>query len=232
MSTLQKLGGVAAFIEAAAYAFGIALGFTVLTPFMAGSLDQVQTVAFIAEHQATLYLWNQVIFVVFGVALVILALALHERLKAGAPALMMTATAFGLIWAGLVIAGGMVFNVGTRAVVDLYGTDPAQAGAAWLAISVVQDGLGGGNELVGGLWTLLASWVALRTGRFAKPLGVLGLMVGVAGLLTVVPGLGGLGLVFGLGQLIWFAWLGIDLVGTNSRAAAPENARVRSASQA
>lgn len=41
-------------------------------------------------------------YVVFGIFLVVLALALYERLKAGAPAMAQTATAFGLIWAGLV----------------------------------------------------------------------------------------------------------------------------------
>ena len=48
----------------------------------------------------------------FGVFLVVLALALYERLKAGSPALVQMATAFGLIWAGLAIASGMIVNVG------------------------------------------------------------------------------------------------------------------------
>ena len=75
---------------------------------------------------------------VFGIFLVVLALALYERLKAGSPAMVQTATAFGLIWAGLVIASGMVFNIGLGTVVDLYGKDPAQAASVWLAISAVR----------------------------------------------------------------------------------------------
>jgi hypothetical protein len=215
MNNVQKLGGVAA----AAYTMGIGLGFTVLAPFMTGSLDPVQTVAFLADNRAILYLWNQIILVVFGLVLVVLALALHERLKAGSPAIVQTATAFGLIWAGLVLASGMVFNIGTRTVIDLYGTDPAQAGSVWLAIDAVQDGLGGGNEIVGGVWTLLVSWAALRAGGLPRALNELGVLVGVAGLVTVVPGLEAIGAVFGLGQLIWFAWLGIVMLRTSPGAA-------------
>jgi hypothetical protein len=99
-----------------------------------------------------------ILYVVFGVFLVVLALALHERLKAVSSAMVQTATAFGLIWAGLVITRGMIANIGTGVVVDLYGKDPSQAGLVWLAIESVVDGLGGGNEIVGGLWVLLVSW--------------------------------------------------------------------------
>ena len=57
----------------------------------------------------------------------------------------------------------MLANIGMGAVVDLYGRDPAQAATLWRAMSTVEEGLGGGNELAGGLWILLASWAALRT---------------------------------------------------------------------
>lgn len=216
---LQRWGGAAAVFEAAAYALGIGLGFTVLAPFMTGALDATETVAFFQQHRTVLYLWNQVILVFFGVALVVLALALHRRLGDAAPDLMRIATAFGLIWAALVLAAGMVFNVGTGVVMDLYDLDPGRAGAAWQAIAVVQNGLGGGNELVGGLWTLLVSWAGWRSGHLPRALNALGAAVGVAGLVTLVPGWQDAGAVFGLGQLVWFAWLGADLL--RARASVP-----------
>lgn len=177
------------------------------------------------DNQAIIYIGNLFIYVIFGAFLVVLALALHERLKAGSPALVQTATAFGLIWAGLAIASGMIFNVGIETVVDLYGKDPAQAASVWSAIGPVQEGLGGGNEIVGGLWVLLISGAALRTGGLPKALNYLGVAIAVAGTLTVVPALDVLTDVFGLSQIVWFAWLGIvmlrdtqrDLVQTISR---------------
>jgi len=65
--------------------------------------------------------------VVFGVVLVVLALALNARLKDGSPAIVQTATAFGLIWAGLVIASGMIANIGNSTVVELYSENQDQA---------------------------------------------------------------------------------------------------------
>lgn len=166
MSNLQRLGGVAALIEAASFLVGFALLFTLLVPagYFAADADPVRNAAFLADNQDVMYLWYLSIYVVFGVFLVVLALALYERLKSGSPAAAQIATAFGLIWAGLVIASGMVANVGAGVVIDLYGSDPTQAGSLWLAVNTVVTGLGGGNEIVGGLWVLLISWAALQAG--------------------------------------------------------------------
>jgi hypothetical protein len=123
-----------------------------------------------------------------------------------------TATAFGLIWAGLVISSGMIAIIGIGTVVDLYGNDPAQAGSVWLAIESVQRGVGGEIEIVGSLWVLLVSLAALRAGGLPRVLNYLGVVIGVAGLLTVVPALAALGPVFGLGLIVWFVWVGIVML--------------------
>jgi hypothetical protein len=210
MNNLQKMGGVAALIEATAYVVGLGLYGILLDS--SAYVGPVQKVAFLRDNQAIIYTGNLLIYVVFGVFLVVLALALYERLKAGSPALVQTATAFGLIWAGLVIASGMIFNTGLDTVVDLYGKDPTQAVSVWLAISSVQEGLGGGNEIVGGLWVLLVSWAALQGGGLPKALNYLGVVIGMAGILTVVPAFEVLTAVFGLSQITWFAWLGIVML--------------------
>ena len=212
MKDMQKMGGVAALIMAATFLVGMALLFTLLAGYGSLDVDPVQNVAFLADNQAIIYIWYLVIYVVFGVFLVVLALALYERLKAGSPAMVQTATAFGLIWAGLMFASGMVANIGAGVVIDLYGKDPAQAASVWLSLQFVIDGLGGGNEIVGGLWVLLLSWAALRSGGLPKALNYLGVVVSVAGLVTVVPALGEVGAVFGLGSIVWFIWLGIVML--------------------
>ena len=125
---------------------------------------------------------------------------------------MQTATAFGLIWAGLVIASSMIANIGHSSVVGLFSENHDQAVSLWLAIVTVQDALGGGNEIVGGLWVLLLSWAALRGSSLPKALNYLGVLVGLAGMLTVVPAFSVLMDVFGLSQIVWFAWLGIVLL--------------------
>ena len=216
ISDLQKLGGIAALIEAALYVTGFALFLTILDP--SGYVGHVQQVAFLADNQVASYIAYLLIYVVFGVALVVLVLALHARFKNDSPAIMQTATAFGLIWAGLVIASGMIANIGNSTVVALFSENQDQAVSLWLAIITVQEALGGGNEIVGGLWVLLLSWAALRAGKLPKVLNYLGVLVGLAGILTVVPAFDVLMDVFGLGQIVWFAWLGIVMLRENPSA--------------
>ncbi len=212
---LQRMGGIAAWIEAASFLFGIALFVTLLEPYGSGELEPVELVGFMADHQDLLVLWNQVIYILFGVMLVPLTLALHRRLDGESDPLVAIASSFGLIWSGLVIASGMVFNIGLERVVDILETDPERAGVVWQSISAVQDGLGGGNEIVGGLWVLLLSWAALRGGQLPRALSYLGLLIGVLGAITIIPGLSGLGFGFGLGSILWFAWLGFVLLASS-----------------
>lgn len=204
--SLSKIGGIAALVLVAGYAVGIGLTFTVLDT--SGFTEPSQRVAFLAAHQWLFYLETLFIYVIFGVCVAVLALALHERLEAGSPAPARLATAFGLIWAALLIASGIVSNIGMGKVVDLYGKDPAQAAAAWVAISAVAEGLGGGNEIAGGLWTLLVSWAAVRAGVLPRAVNYLGVVAGVAGLLTVIPAFfAGAVAVYALGQMVWWVWL-------------------------
>lgn len=214
MRDFQKMGGIAALIMAATFVAGFAVFLGVLTPagYFDADVGPVQKAAILADNQTMASISYLVSFVVFGIFLVVLSLALYERLKADAPAMAQTATVFGLIWSGLVIASGMVANIGIGTVVDIYGNDPAQAGSVWLAIESVQLGLGGGNEIVGGLWVLLIGWTGLRVGELPRALNYLGVVIGVAGLLTVVPALEVLGFIFGLGLIVWFVWVGIFLL--------------------
>ncbi|MBX3286881.1 MAG: hypothetical protein KF703_16150, partial [Actinobacteria bacterium] len=92
------------------------------------------------------------------------------------------------------------------------GSDPGAAASLWSAIDAVADGLGGGNEVVGGVWVLLVSVAGRRSGLLPRGANVLGIVSGIAGLVTVVPGLQDLGMVFGLGLIVWFGWVGAALL--------------------
>jgi prepilin signal peptidase PulO-like enzyme (type II secretory pathway) len=145
------------------------------------------------------------------VLLVVVSLALYRRLAAGWRVMAQTATAVGLIWAGLLIAAGMVLNIGFGTVVDLHGTDPALAESTWLAVDTVGNGLSGGMEIFGPIWVLLISFAALRTGALPKALNYLGIVMAVAGLATIIPALEAVGAIFGLGLIVWLSWVGVVL---------------------
>ena len=220
MKNLQKMGGIAALYLAAALLFAM-VGYLLIL----GTLDVVdpmEKVAQLVDNQAFLYILNLVAYVIWGIVMIPLALALYDRLKASSPAVMQIATAIGLIWACIVIASGQVSNLGMNAVVDLYSKDPAQAATVWVAIDSVANGLGSaGGEILGGTWILLVSWAALRGRGLSKALNYLGVLVGVAGLFSAVPALfGALGIIFGLGKMVWSLWLGIIMLRKNPRARA------------
>lgn len=214
MKTLQKFGGIAALYMAAAHLIGIVIFIVVLD--YVNITDPAQKVALNVEKQTVIFSTNLLMYVIFGFTLIVLSLALYDRTKSGAPALMQVATAIGIIWAGSLIVSGMVANAGLATVVALYAKDPAQAALTWQGIEAVANGLGNANgEILGGIWTLLVSLAALRTGGLPKALNILGLFVGAVGIITIIPALTDFTGVFGLGQIVWFVWLGIVLLRSN-----------------
>ena len=58
-----------------------------------------------------------------------------------------------------------------------------------LSMLYVPEALVGRVEVVGGIWILLVTWGALLAGRHPRALNYLGVVVGMAGVLTVVPAL-------------------------------------------
>lgn len=190
---LQKAGGIAALVEAIAYIVGFTIMATLLNPGETEGWTPARKLAFALEKRSIFQALTILIYVVFGIALVFLAVALHERLSVRYSDLMKIATPFGLIWAGLAIAGGMVGSVGLEAVAALHAQDVAHAASVWTAIGAIQDGLGGGVEIVGGVWVLLISIASLRRTALPDALSYLGFVVGAAGILTVIPSLAELG---------------------------------------
>lgn len=211
MKTLQKVGGLSALYMAAAHLIGIVI-FLVVLDYLSIT-DPAQKVALNVEKQTVIFSTNLLMYVFFGFALIVLSLALYDRMKSGAPALMQVALAIGIIWAGSLIASGMVANAGLATIVPLYAKDPVQAALTWQGIEAMAGGLGNANgEILGGPLTLLVSLAALRTGGLPKGLNILGLLVGAVGIITIIPALNAMTGVFGLGQIMWFIWLGIVLL--------------------
>ncbi len=215
MKNLLKMGGIAALIGATTNLFALGVFATLLVPKGFGSDDPNQIVAFLADNQVFMRVFEIIIYLVFGVGMIFLSLALYERLKAGSPVLAQAVTTFGLIYAVLVIVVGTLSINHVSTVVKLYGENPAQAATVWLTLDSVATGLGGGGgeTLVNALWLLLLSYIALRAKELPRVLNYLGLVVGVAGILTVLlTSFDLMAVVYGLGLIIWFAWLGIVML--------------------
>lgn len=210
---MQRAGGIAALYIAVAYLAAIPY-FVVLVNYP-GVVDPVQKVILLRDNYHSMYWMHVVAFEFVAVALIVVTLAIHMRLKARAPSTARFTTVVGLLRAGLLLASVMVFNYGMGAVVRLYATAPAHAVTAWQVIEPVAAALGGsGGDLLGGAWFLLISGTALRAKVFPAALNWLGVGIGAAGILSVVPVLSGPEVVFGLLQIVWFLWLGIVMLRT------------------
>jgi hypothetical protein len=217
----QKAGGVAALYIALALL--AAMPYFLLVVDYLSAVTAAQKVALVGANYASMYAMYLVTYVFYGIALGVLAFALYDRLQARAPATMRVATGIGLLWSVALVTSGMIFNYGMTTVVGLAKTDPTQARIVWQSVEPVAQALGGaGGEILGGLWILLVSLVALRSGALPKLLGWFGVLIGVAGLASVVPPLHDAAIVFGMMLIAWFAWVGVVLMMTKATPAEPD----------
>jgi len=211
MKNLQKMGGMAALYMGLAYLVNIVLFLFVLD--YPNIVSAAQKVALLVDNQILMYATNLSAYVFFGVVLIVLTFALHDRLKNNTPFLIRLAAVIGFIWAGGLIASGMISNAAIAPISAMYAIDPAQAAISWEMIETIALGMAGtSGELLGGLWMLLISWTALQAKEFSKGLNVLGVVIGAVGIISVLPGLNNLASIFGMLQLIWFVWVGIVML--------------------
>ncbi|MFT5758762.1 MAG: hypothetical protein ACI9LM_003510 [Alteromonadaceae bacterium] len=208
MNHLQKLGGIAALLAALIYiAAFIVYGAILEYP---ANPDTTKSLAFLSENERILSMTSFITYVLFGLFLSILVLALYKRFKEKAELISQGATIFGIVWVTLVIAAGMIETIGLPAINKLAVNDPEQALTIWKTITLITAGIGGGNEIVGGLWVLLLSIAGLKNACFPKTLNYLGIFVGLIGILTTYPA-EVLTEIFGLSQIVWFIWIGITM---------------------
>ncbi len=210
LKKIQKIGGICAILEALIYIFAFIIYGGILI-YPNANASAVEQLSFLTDNYLTLSILNLISYVLFGIILAVLVLAIHQRLKNHSPIFTNLASIFGIIWVGLVIASGMIGNIGLNSVLDIGVKEPENAMLIWSSISIVSEGLGGGNEIVGGIWVLLISTIAFKKNIFSKLLNLLGLIVGIAGILTIYP-LQIFTEIFGISQIIWFLWIGISMI--------------------
>ena len=73
--------------------------------------------------------------------------------------------------------------------------------------------IGNGNgEILGGLMTLGFGIAMLKDTHFSRGLGVFGIIVGAFGIVSLIPALVDLAVVFGILQLVWFVLTGFSSI--------------------
>lgn len=195
MSNFQKIGGIAAYINAGVsvailvVAFGL-IGFAALT-------DNSKLVELAISNPTPLFI-QDTLKLLSAIITVVLIIALFNILKIHAPKIMSVATVIGsLSVLCLVINAGLSFFLVSQAnndtLISAESSNQLNGIIALLGMAVI---------FLNGIWYLLISRSALRHNQFPKPLNYLGTGMG---LLSLLPPLGILVLVL---NVVWSLWLG------------------------
>lgn len=209
---VQRVGGISSLLAGATFIFGILLYVTVFNGVATSDQTPIEAVQTLIDHEVAMRWWYLVTLVAFGVFIVPLVWALHDRLNRSAPATTRVASTFGCLWAGVVIAGGMVANVTITAVSQAHERSVDEA-ATLLASSLnIVNGLTGGNEIIGSAWVLALSCAAWSSKALPRQLCMFGMSTSLAGFLTIIPVFSPLAMVYGLSMIGWFFWAGGVLI--------------------
>lgn len=217
--TIQKSGGIAAIIQASTYIFGMILFLGILnTSNSATPIDQIR---YLIDNRDIYYIGYIVIGLIFSFSLIVLVRATFTVFKQHSKDLIACNSVVGYIWACIVISAYMIHLVHIGVMANLLPKDPEMAITVNHTIKIITSALGGGIELIGAVWVLGISFLGLKFKIFSKWLHYWGYVVSISGVLTLFSGISFLSenilfslmtAIFGLGQIIWFVFLGIALL--------------------
>lgn len=209
-NTHEVLGAFTSMGMALCYVFMFVV-YGVLLPSPA-SQEVGDIIAFLTENALLLAVTNGVGYLLFGCLLLVTVQSVHKVIHTGFSILLNSASVFGVLWVGLMMCAGMIELIAMHKVSELSLAGSEQAVPLFYAASTIANALGGGIEIVGGLWVLLLSIAGLRAGTLSKGVHILGIWVGIFGVLTLLHTVSELKEVFGLSQILWFVWLGVALL--------------------
>jgi len=160
MNSLRKAGAISALLMAFIYLLGFAMYMSVLDP--GRTLTPDESIKFLNENRLIVMPTMFVLYVLAGINLIILVQSLAAEVKKRAPWQSQTALIIGSIWCAMLIVAGFVYLTGMQAVFSHNTENAEQASTLWLMVKTVFESLGGGNELIGGVWTVLISCLLLK----------------------------------------------------------------------
>lgn len=208
MTLFKKIATLSAVYGGLSYIGGIFVYLQLLkydsAPTASEQLNIISSNALLV-HMTTLH-----IYVIFSFGIILLAAYLYLKLNATQPILSLLSLITGVIWATILIASGFISMTVTTLLMN--GTVASDLASAWQAINIISNALGGGNELIGGVFTGLLS-LAMYKARFSsKTTSVLGALVFIGGTISVLPYLTDIGIgIFVISQILWFFTLARDI---------------------
>ena len=207
----SRIGIATSVYMALAYITGILIFIVVLKyPQITKDLDKVKI---LVEMKSMMFVSNLIMYVVFGPVLILFILFLVSLLDNRQTVLVKFSAIIGYIWAGSLTASGMIANGAIEPITRHFSDNPEQAVYLWQMLDTVSLSIGNGNgEILDGLMTLGFGIAILQNEHLSRGLGVFGIMVGFIGILSLIPPLAGLAVIFGILQLGWFVLTGFSSI--------------------
>ena len=206
MNNMQKAGAYAVLVTGVQFVAILIIQFGVLAPLgVAGPTTPPEKILAVATNSTTPFLIQFLITGLFSITLLLGALAVRERLQAGAPTRMRLAVIAASIGSALFLANGITSFTGFPSIVA------ANDASAFRALDAVANGLIVAAIFAFGWVALLWGWAGLSTKGLPTGLNYVLILAGVIAVLAfIIPIFGLLGVVV---NVIWAFWLGFVLLG-------------------
>ena len=202
-TSLQKIGGLTAFANALLGAGTLVVAIGLIGP--AALADPNKLVELAINNPSPLII-QDLLKLASAATAIVLIVVLFNRLRGGSPITMGVASLFGLLSVLCLLANASLSLFAVSQATNFAQGRP-ELGAQLNGIIGL---LGMAVIVVNGLWHLLVGWTALKTERLPRRLSYLGLVMGG---LSLLPPLGVIVLLLGVG---WSVWLGRLLLRNSS----------------
>lgn len=208
MTSFKKLAVISAVYSGLSYIGGIFVYLQLLKYDSATSASEQLNI--ISSNPILVHITTLHIYVIFSFGIILLATYLYLKLKNEQPILGLLSLITGVLWATILIASGFISMAVTTLLMD--GTATSDLAVAWQTIDIISNALGGGNELIGGVFTGLLSLAMYKARYSGVVTSILGALVFIGGTISALPYLADIGIgIFVISQILWFFSLAKDI---------------------
>ncbi len=214
MLSIRKWGGIAGLLQAV-----MSIVYLILLVGLQGGPELFSSAANVsAEVHSPGRIAFRLITLLFSLTILVLAMALRDRLHEGAPERTRLMVVAASIASAVFVLDAVISAYAGPGLASLAAQDLAQARSLTNVVDWVLNGMAGSYVFMTGWMAALAGSAAIGTGQLPRPLGWLLVLAGVVSILAVllqfaflsIPALQAVVLVL---TLVWSAWLGIVLWG-------------------
>lgn len=208
MTFFKKLAVISAVYGGLSYIGGIFVYLQLLQYDSATSASE--QLAIIGNNPVLVHITTLHIYIIFSFGMIALATYLYLKLKDQQPILGLLSLITGVLWVTILIASGFISMAVTTLLMN--GTATSDLTSAWQAIDIISNALGGGNELIGGVFTGLLSLTMYKARFCGVATSMLGALVCIGGTISALPYLADIGIgIFVISQILWFFSLAWDI---------------------